>query len=212
MKRFSVLLSLGAFLLGMLAVMLITTPAKAAVIYSNFGSGDSYGSTSVTVFSAGVAHSYEVGSATSPFFLDSIDLAVNSTGLGGSGVSVHFAANKSGGNEPGDILETSSVYVFQGTSVATATFSGASLIGSPGTYWIWLVLNAGDWARWYLNNTSALSDRASRTSSSDPWTVTQSVEQGAFRVQGTVVPLPGAVWLLGLGLIGIVGVRRKIKK
>jgi len=28
----------------------------------------------------------------------------------------------------------------------------------------------------------------------------------------TVVPIPGAVWLLGSGLIGIVGVRRKFKK
>jgi len=28
----------------------------------------------------------------------------------------------------------------------------------------------------------------------------------------TVVPIPGAVWLLGSGLIGIVGIRRKFKK
>ena len=29
---------------------------------------------------------------------------------------------------------------------------------------------------------------------------------------GTPIPIPGAVWLLGSGLIGIVGVRRKFKK
>jgi len=31
-------------------------------------------------------------------------------------------------------------------------------------------------------------------------------------ISGTTVPIPGAVWLLGSGLIGIVGIRRKFKK
>jgi len=41
-----------------------------------------------------------------------------------------------------------------------------------------------------------------------------STSKGAF-VVGSVadpIPIPGAVWLLGSGLIGIVGIRRKIKK
>jgi len=39
----------------------------------------------------------------------------------------------------------------------------------------------------------------------------QHPDMGSFLVSG-VVPIPGAVWLLGSGLIGIVGVRRKFKK
>ena len=31
------------------------------------------------------------------------------------------------------------------------------------------------------------------------------------RVEGTLVPIPGAVWLLGSGLIGLIGIRRKLK-
>jgi len=37
-------------------------------------------------------------------------------------------------------------------------------------------------------------------------------DRGSFLVRDTVVPIPGAVWLLGSGLIGIVGIRRKYKK
>jgi hypothetical protein len=33
-----------------------------------------------------------------------------------------------------------------------------------------------------------------------------------FFVEGTVVPIPGAVWLLGSGVLGIVGIRRKFRK
>jgi hypothetical protein len=38
-------------------------------------------------------------------------------------------------------------------------------------------------------------------------------KEGYFEVDFTVseVPIPGAVWLLGSGLIGIIGFRRKLK-
>jgi len=35
---------------------------------------------------------------------------------------------------------------------------------------------------------------------------------GGVQSSGGAVPIPGAVWLLGSGLIGIVGIRRKIRK
>lgn len=33
----------------------------------------------------------------------------------------------------------------------------------------------------------------------------------AFAVRGPVVPVPSAIWLLGSGLIGLVGIRRKVR-
>ena len=41
-----------------------------------------------------------------------------------------------------------------------------------------------------------------------------SYDNGAYviNISSTPVPIPGAIWLLGSGLIGIVGIRRKLKK
>jgi hypothetical protein len=38
------------------------------------------------------------------------------------------------------------------------------------------------------------------------------MDAGLFGLEITTVPIPGSVWLLGSGLIGIVGIRRKFKK
>jgi len=34
---------------------------------------------------------------------------------------------------------------------------------------------------------------------------------GHFKGSATLIPLPGAVWLLGSGLLGLIGVRRRLK-
>jgi hypothetical protein len=39
-----------------------------------------------------------------------------------------------------------------------------------------------------------------------------SLELGSGDVINTPVPIPGALWLLGSGIIGLIGVRRKVKK
>ena len=39
-----------------------------------------------------------------------------------------------------------------------------------------------------------------------------SVSDKMVYAKFNMVPIPGAVWLLGPGLIGIVGIRRKFKK
>lgn len=44
------------------------------------------------------------------------------------------------------------------------------------------------------------------------WSTTENASFSFTDVQATVVPIPSAVWLLGSGLIGIVGIRRKIRK
>lgn len=39
-----------------------------------------------------------------------------------------------------------------------------------------------------------------------------NLEAGNFGVQISTIPVPGAMWLLGSGLIGLVGLRRKFRK
>ena len=44
------------------------------------------------------------------------------------------------------------------------------------------------------------------------WIQMHAPEWGRFWTESVSVPVPAAIWLLGTGLIGIVGIRRKLKK
>ena len=60
----------------------------------------------------------------------------------------------------------------------------------------------------------ALNEATSGTNIHYFWS--QTGQSGSYKpyldVQTAPVPIPGAIWLLGSGLIGIVGIRRKLKK
>jgi len=81
---------------------------------------------------------------------------------------------------------------------------------NPGTDY-WLVASApivapastiDTWAVWNLSDPLAVGKHAYRIDSGDWKTIDK---MGAFRVEGTVVPVPGAVLLgiLGLGVAGV---------
>ena len=83
-----------------------------------------------------------------------------------------------------------------------------------------LRFNPGDnKADLFVDGALAISDYAGRTSSSPDAIVSwgagasNATGKGHYSlVQFQVVPIPGAVWLLGSGLIGLLGLRRKFKK
>lgn len=88
--------------------------------------------------------------------------------------------------------------------------SGLSWDLDPGTYWIAFEVRTGDSlvADMWGNTPSPLGNEASWSSGS--WSESDAINLG-FRIQGDPIPIPGAVWLLGSCLIGIVGIRRKFK-
>jgi len=206
--------TLGKFLAVTAIVFQQSVTTHAATVFSNLGSGDSFGSagTSFGFNDSQLAYSFNVDASATPFFLDSIDVAL-SGGNSGTGVSVNLATNLAGGLEPDTILESSSVFVFGTSALKTAPFTGTTLVSTPGTYWVWLDCTSGCFsnATWYDNNIGALSDQATQTTPSSPWNVFSTMTQGAFRVNGTVVPLPPALWLFGSGLLGLVGLARRKK-
>jgi hypothetical protein len=100
-----------------------------------------------------------------------------------------------------------------GTSKGNSNLGGStdffSLNHDPGTVWIDIPGGLNEiWIRnsIYLNSSQHGYAEAGYL---DPYG-----EGPAFRNRFTtaVVPIPGAVWLLGTGLIGLVGIRRKMKK
>jgi hypothetical protein len=44
------------------------------------------------------------------------------------------------------------------------------------------------------------------------WSSSENASFSFTDVQAAVVPIPGAIWMLGSGLIGLIGIRRKFKK
>jgi hypothetical protein len=198
-------------LLGVILVFQQPVMTRAATIFSNLDSGDSFGTTgSVFGFNGSqLAYSLTVDAADTPFYLDSIDVALRGD-PGGTGITVNLATNTTGGLEPDTVLDSASVYLFGTPALKTASFSGTTLVSTPGTYWIWLSCTSGCGTNstWFDNSIGALSDRTEKVSGTSPWTVSSSVTQGAFRVNGTYVPIPPAMWLFGSGLIGLIAIAR----
>jgi len=186
-----------------------TSACFAATVYNNLGIADSYGSTGSTFGFGGSQLAYSFTAPTS-FYLDSIVVAVRGN-TGGTTIGVHLASNLSGGLEPDSLLESSSVYTFGNPTLRAAAFSGSTLVNASAIYWVLLECLSGCVAdsTWFDNNTSALSDQATRAPSSGSWQVLNSVTQGALRISATVVPLPPAFWLFGSALLGFAGFSRQ---
>ena len=87
-----------------------------------------------------------------------------------------------------------------------------------GTYWVAFEARAGqDFDGSMPTTVSNPMDRYAYYSSSNPAYYQEwSGNTWGFRIDGSLtpstVPIPGAVWLLGSGLIGLVGIRRKFNK
>ena len=75
-------------------------------------------------------------------------------------------------------------------------------------YWISVQAYFGDWTwwGWVKSSTDNLSSAEYNSSSKSHEPLNSDL---AFEIQGSPVPIPGAVWLLGSGLFGLVVARRK---
>jgi len=93
--------------------------------------------------------------------------------------------------------------------------SGLSWYLSAGTYWLSFEVRTSDtqdgWMPTSDDNPSSPLGKYAYNYNGVGWQSSLSTNFAA-RVQANAVPIPAAVWLLGSGLIGIVGVRRKFKK
>jgi hypothetical protein len=210
--------------LACLAVLALAGPARADVIYSNLGPGESYvqdqgwtesGPNAGTVRQA---IAFTAGGTDTSF--DGARLAL-SLAFGANEIDLRLYDTLNG--HPGTVLETihasgqmPPLGMFGSGHLVTFSSSLHPLLQAGGTYWL-LPFASGDTSAAWNENTQGGNGPFASSDQVEPmsWVVFPNVNQGAFEVNGTPSPAPepSGVTLAGVGLAGLLGFAwRKCRK
>ena len=132
----------------------------------------------------------------------------------GTGIVTLAIYDDSSGGELPDINNErfSDTFSWPTSGPVWSGLNGISWSLPAGTYWVSFEVRDDEETGYVAiryNVSNPLSNYA-RTISAGDWLADDSANIGV-KILGNPVPVPGALWLLGSGLIGIVGIRRKFK-
>ena len=191
----------------------LTSASLGDVLFDNFGFGDTYQTGTGWTLSEGapVNTDWDQGDAFTigggDFFLDSIELAI---GLVVGQNRIFIDVYTTVGGLPGGIIDSAVIDGQMGqfgnaNPPIVALFSGSVTLFDGEQYFVIASTDSNTWAAWNLNNVGDVGPHAQRQNLG-AWSVSNNT-RGAFRVNGTLVPAPGVLALLGVA--GLVARRRR---
>ena len=200
------------------AIALHAVPLRADTIHSNLGPGDSFDllqGWNVTTLASVTGVDQDIAM---PFTVIGTNYTFTSAELAmlyvGGTPSLDILLTADAGGVPGAVIETMNVTIGGGPAAlvtATSVLNPTLLTGT--TYWIATIAGADHSSEWMFAGNPGGGGHIFGTpgfsyDGGASWS-TLPQEEAAFRVNGSVVPVPPAVWLFGSGLLGLIGVARR---
>jgi hypothetical protein len=186
--------------------LVLGTPftVRADIVFNNFGPGDSFsdsgrllqGESVGTIANVDQAVQFVVGANN--YKLTSISLGIfadTSPNVGTGPLNVILAADSAG--LPGASLANQVINVNStGKQVVTANFPGVPQLNANTTYWVIADAQTTFDGSWNFNSIGDVGNTAGR-SNNGAWSLRVNDDRMALRVQGTLVPEPASLALLG---------------
>lgn len=203
-------------LLALALCCVVSIPAAADTIFNDFDAGHSYNCCNGwTVSGPGsppgqfiAANEFNAGASG---FVSEIDLAIGKVvGDGGGTVSLYTVSN----DLPGTLLGSWDFVAHQNVgnccAFETITVDGGPMLTQGTDYF--MVLNADNitWDSWNQNTVGATGLDLYSTDNGNTWKSNGIQTLGTFAIEGTAVPEPGTLVMLGSGIVAAAaGIRRK---